>query len=146
MSYFINPDGTISFIEDRYDSSGNVSVGRPYSMVDLNSIDYSKETVPRKRTKTKRHKEKTPVFPTLSIEDVFSGEELLVGKFVLENKKDILNLFKWLKQKDFFLTHSEADIIMSSIKKDNIKQSFIYRFSEYMKQQTKMIQDDIKET
>lgn len=35
MSYFINSDGTIEFVADRYDSAGNISGFKPQSIKDI---------------------------------------------------------------------------------------------------------------
>lgn len=117
MSYFINPDGTISFVEDRYDSAGNIAGFNPSSNSD-NFIDskndnnktYARRTVTvrtaKKETETHQNTPKTDwmcfrgkTYTIRGINDIVKLFEQFIDNDIEIEEEDVEEMERFLSRK-----------------------------------------------
>ena len=113
MSYFINPDGTIQFVEDRYDSAGNITSCRPLTHHEMTGDDKYDNRNKRKERNIYgnlpigRNKRKSKRVSYYSEEKIKFRDEV----FTVSRQEHINAFFDYLTTNGIHMTMTDFDII-----------------------------------
>lgn len=144
MAYFVNPDGTVEFVDVKYDSAGNCSIVKPYKLSEVkqeNDYQIASQKTCRRLTKKelrkmalenkkkqleKMEERRKDIFDAIKetqrkpkghcsvLKDV-EFENFTVERLPLRNRTDIQLFFEQVVEEGMLFTENDYQYLLSKI-------------------------------